>query len=84
MHNNLDVEQIENMFKYCVQPTDCHHELMDEIKLYFQENEKFMKRWNFSAGRRARKHLNNIFHLVRDRRAEISDVMYREGKEDGQ
>ena len=80
---DLDVDQIENMFKYCVQPTDCHRELLNEIKAYYEENEKFMKRWNFSAGRRARKHLQNIWHLVRARRAEIADVMYREGKEDG-
>jgi riboflavin synthase len=52
------------------------------MKAYYEENEKFMKRWNFAAGRRARKHLLNIYHLVRERRGEISHTMYKEGKED--
>lgn len=79
-----DVDDLIREFTYRVQPTPCHQELLDEIKAYYEENEKFMKRWNFAAGRRARKHLNNIFHLVRARRAEISDVMYREGKDNEQ
>ena len=79
-----DVDVLVKEFKYRVHPTPCHEELLAEIKAYYEENEKFMKRWNFSAGRRARKHLQNIWHLVRSRRAEIADVMYREGKEDGE
>lgn len=82
MNNNYDVEALIKEFNYCVQPTPCHEEILKEIELYCRENEKFMKRWNFSAGRRARKHLLNIFHLVRERRGEISYTMYREGKED--
>lgn len=80
--DKLSVDEIENMFKYRVQPTECHQQLLDEITAYYEENEKFMKRWNFSAGRRARKHLQNIWHLVRARRYEIADTMYREGKDD--
>jgi hypothetical protein len=79
---NFDVEALAKEFKYCVQPTDCHQDILDEMKAYYEENEKFMKRWNFAAGRRARKHLLNIYHLVRERRGEISHTMYKEGKED--
>jgi len=78
-----DLEKMIIGFKYRVQPTHVHEELMQELKSYYEENEKFMKKWNLAAGRRARKHLNNIWHLVKARRYEIADVMYREGKEDG-
>jgi hypothetical protein len=54
---------------------------MREITAYYKENENFMKKWNFSAGKRARRHLLNIFHLVRARRGEISEVMYRGDEE---
>lgn len=81
--DKFDIEAIEKQFKYCVQPTPCHDQLMKEIQAYHEENEKFMKRWNTSAGRRARKHLMNIWHLVRQRRGEISYTMYHEDKEDG-
>tara|TARA_R110000796_G_scaffold25708_2_gene72217 strand:+ start:597 stop:833 length:237 start_codon:yes stop_codon:yes gene_type:complete len=77
MNQEPDVKQLIEEFSYCVPPTICHKELMDEIKSYYEENEKFMKRWNATAGRRARKHLLNIYHLVRQRRGEICDVIYR-------
>jgi len=76
-----DIDVLIEEFSYCVQPTQLHKELMEEIKLYAIENEKFMKRWNASAGKRARKHLLNIFHMVRQRRAEIADTIYREKAE---
>lgn len=76
-----DIDVLVKEFTYRVQPTPCHEELLEEIKAYYKENEKFMKKWNFTAGRRARKHLQNIWHLVRSRRAEIADVMYREGRD---
>lgn len=76
-----DLDALIKEFTYRVQPTPGHEELMQEIKLYYQENEKFMKKWNKEAGKRARKHLLKIFHLSRQRRAEISDVIYR-GDED--
>ena len=77
MNKEPDVEILLEEFTYCVQPTACHKELMVELKAYYEENEKFMKRWNATAGRRARKHLLKIYHLVRQRRGEISDVIYR-------
>lgn len=77
MSNEPDVDVLVKEFTYRVQPTDCHEELMSELKAYYQENEKFMKRWNNSAGVRARKHLLNIYHLVRARRGEIADTIYR-------
>ena len=82
MNKEPDIDILVKEFTYCVQPTPCHEELLKEIKAYYEQNEKFMKKWNFSAGRRARKHLLNIFHLVRERRGEISYTMYHEGKED--
>lgn len=63
-------------FKYKVKPTPCHKELLEAIEAYYKDNEKFMKKNNVLAGRRARKHLLRIFHLVRQRRGEISEVMY--------
>lgn len=80
MNKEPSVEELIEEFKYCVPPTDVHRELLKEMKAYYEENEKFMLRWNFQAGRRARRHLNKIWHLVRERRYEIADVMYREGK----
>lgn len=76
-----NIDALIEEFTYCVQPTECHKKLLDEIKLYHQENEKFMKRWNKEAGKRARKHLLNIFHLVRERRGEISYTIYHEEAE---
>lgn len=79
-YNNAEVDELVRMFSYLVKPTQCHDQIVQELTGYMQENEKFMKKCNLAAGKRARKHLMNLWHLVRERRAEISDVIYREGK----
>ena len=78
MDHDLYLDKLIASFEYCVQPTDISNEIMEEFRLYIQENEKFMKRFNVSAGKRARKHLLNIFHLARARRKEISTEIYKE------
>lgn len=78
--SKLSLDELIESFDYCVQPTECHKQLMEEIKGYYIENEKFMKRWNVSAGKRARQHLLKIYHLVRERRGEVADIIYREGE----
>ena len=78
MHNDDYLDKLIASFEYCVQPTEVHNEFMEEFRAYVQENEKFMKKFNASAGKRARKHLLNIFHLARARRKEISTEIYSE------
>lgn len=72
------VDELIREFSYRIQPTDIQRELMAEIKAYYEENEKFQKRWNKEAGKRARKHLLKMYHLCRARRQEICDFIYRE------
>lgn len=72
-----DYETLKEMFSYKIRPTDTHREIIKQVELYLMENEKFMKRKNKKAARRARKALLNLFHLVRARRAEMLAV-YKE------
>jgi hypothetical protein len=74
MDSEQDIDWVA-YFKYRVQPTEVHNELMEKVTYYYQENEKFMKYKNRAAGKRARKALLEIFHLVRARRAEIQDTV---------
>lgn len=60
-------------FMYKVQPTDIHDELLEEMSAYHRENEKWMKKQNDAAAKRARAHLNRAWHLCRQRRLEIMD-----------
>jgi hypothetical protein len=65
------VEELILEFKYKVKPTDIHQEIMNQMEIYWRENEKFMQKKNRSAARRARKALLAIYHLVRARRIEM-------------
>lgn len=67
-------EVLKKRFSYKIQPTEIHQQILDQITLYVLENEKFMKRKNKKAARRARKALLKLFHLVRVRRKEMLEV----------
>ena len=83
MNDNFDVQEapVEDLieeFKYKIKPTQAHRELLEAIEGYYRENENFMKKHNYEAGKRARKHLLTIWHLARDRRMEISGKIYED------
>lgn len=67
-------EVLKELFSYKIRPTDTHREILAQIEIYVTENEKFMKKKNRKAARRARKALLNLFHLVRARRLEMLEV----------
>lgn len=67
------VEDLIKEFKYKIQPSDIHEQLLREMSAYYKENEKWLTKRNVSAAKRARKHLMNAWHLCRDRRFEIMD-----------
>lgn len=68
-----DVEVLVEEFKYKIKPTDTHKRFMQLADEYWKNNEKFMKKANITAGIRARKCLIELFHICRQRRAEISE-----------
>lgn len=68
------LEVLKEMFKYQIRPTSVHKEILEQMEIYVRENEKFMKKKNRKAARRARKALLNLFHLVRARRMEMLAV----------
>lgn len=74
MYSDENIDWVE-YFKYRVQPTEVHQEILNKMQIYYQENEKFMKHKNRAAGKRARKALLELFHLVRARRAEIQETV---------
>ena len=76
------VEDLIEEFKYKVKPTQVHKDMLLHIEGYYKENEKFMKKHNAEAGKRARKHLLAIWRLSRFRRAEISTVVYPKGEKE--
>lgn len=67
------VEELIEEFSYRIRPTHNHKHMLELFAAYVYENEKYMKKKNRSAGKRARKHLLEIFHLCRARRREIQD-----------
>lgn len=67
-------EVLKEMFSYQIRPTDIHKEIIKQFEIYLMENEKFMKKKNRKAARRARKALLALFHLVRNRRIEMLEV----------
>lgn len=69
-----DFETLKEMFSYQIRPTDVHKEIIKQMAIYMMENEKFMKRKNRRAARRARQALLKLFHLVRARRAEMLET----------
>jgi hypothetical protein len=48
-----------------------HDQILEQIELYHQNNEKFEDKFNKAAGTRARKALNELVKLARVRRKEI-------------
>ena len=72
-----DYETLKEMFSYEIRPTEIHKEIIKQMSIYMMENEKYMKKRNRRAARRARKALLNLFHLVRQRRMEMLAV-YKE------
>lgn len=69
-----DYETLKEMFSYKIRPNDTHKEILKQIEIYVTENEKFMKRKNKKAARRARTALLELFHLVRQRRIEMLSI----------
>jgi hypothetical protein len=65
------VEDLIKEFKYKIQPSDTHEELLREMTAYYKENEKWLTKRNVSASIRARKHLMRAYTLCRERRIEI-------------
>lgn len=69
-----DYSTLKEMFSYQIRPTALHKEIIYQMAVYMMENEKFMRKKNRKAARRARRALLNLFHLVRARRAEMLEV----------
>ena len=67
-------ETLKEKFSYQIRPTEVHKQILNEIEIYHRENEKFMKKKNKEAARRARKALMKLWHLVRTRRREMLEV----------
>lgn len=70
-------EVLKEMFSYKIRPTENHKQIIAQFELYMMENEKYMKKRNKEAARRARKALLRLYHLVRARRMEMLSV-YRD------
>lgn len=66
-----DYDTLKEMFSYKIRPNETHKDIVRQMEIYVQENEKFMKRKNKKAARRARIALLELFHLVRQRRMEM-------------
>lgn len=65
------VEELIEEFRYRIPSTNTHKEIMHQMEIYYANNELFQKNKNRKAGRRARKALLALFHLVRERRIEM-------------
>ena len=50
-----------------------HDQILEQIEIYHLNNEKFEEKFNKAAGTRARKALNEIGKLCKNRRKEIQD-----------
>ena len=48
-----------------------HDQILEQIDIYHSNNEKFEEKFNKTAGTRARKALNEICKLSKERRKEI-------------
>lgn len=68
------VEELIEEFGYKVRPTTTHKEILKQIEIYYMENEKFQKKQNRAAARRARTALLKLFHLTRQRRIEMLNI----------
>jgi hypothetical protein len=75
------LEELIKEFYYKISPTNSHDRMLELFKTYFQENEKFMHKYNKEAGKRSRKALLELYHLCRKRRKEILSE-YQGGKRD--
>ena len=68
------LEELIEEFRYRIPSTDTHKEIMKQMELYYSNNELFQKNKNRRAGRRARRALLELFHLVRRRRIEMLET----------
>mgnify|MGYP006906253543 CR=1 FL=1 len=50
-----------------------HEQLLEQVEIYHAESQKFDEKFNKAAGTRARKALNEIGKLCKNRRKEIQD-----------
>ena len=50
-----------------------HEQLLEQIEIYHAESQKFDEKFNKAAGTRARKALNEIGKLCKERRKEIQE-----------
>lgn len=51
-----------------------HEQIIEQVELYHTNNEKFESKGNKAAGTRARKALNELVKLARERRKEIQAI----------
>ena len=68
------LEDLIEEFRYKIPSTDAHKEILQQMEIYYKNNEKFQKNKNREAARRARKALLRLFHLVRQRRMEMLEI----------
>ena len=50
-----------------------HEQILEQVEIYHGENQKFDEKFNKAAGTRARKALNEIAKLCKNRRKEIQE-----------
>jgi len=67
------VDELIEEFTFKIRPTEVHRRILFHAQQYEIHNDKYMRKKNRAAGRRARKHLLALFHLARARRLEILD-----------
>jgi len=51
-----------------------HEQIIEQMQIYHVNNEKFQEKSNKAAGTRARKALNELVKLSRERRKEIQSI----------
>ena len=68
------LEDLIEEFRYKIASTDAHKEILQQMDIYYKNNEKFQKNKNREAARRARKALLKLSHLVRQRRIEMLEI----------
>lgn len=68
------LEDLIEEFRYKIPSTDAHKEILQQMDIYYRNNEQFQKKKNREAARRARKALLKLFHLVRQRRMEMLEI----------
>jgi len=54
--------------------SDTHSQILEQVEVYIENNEKFVEKQNKSAATRARKALSELAKLGKERRKEIQEV----------